>query len=119
MSSPHAMNPNAQRFELDAALATRIKEAVVALDGVADLSSGSFGEVSVLYPGQRVTGIRKPSPREDTAIEVHAIVDVSAGKVLQVLADDIRRAAHAACPELARVDVVFADAVASEDNSQL
>lgn len=107
------------RFELDAATAKRIKAEVLALSGVADLSSGTFGEVSVLFAGERVTGIRKPSPREDTAIEIHVVVDVSAEKVLQLLADEIRAAALGACPELLRVDVTFADAVSGAEAAEI
>lgn len=38
------------------------------------------------------------------------MVDVAAEKVLQELGTEIRRAAMAACPQLKRVDVIFADA---------
>ena len=101
----------APRFELDLSTAQHIKSAVLALNGVGGLSAGSFGEVALLFAGDRVSGIRKPSPRVDTAIEIHTVVDVSAGKVLHELASEIRSSAMAACPELVRVDVIFADAI--------
>lgn len=110
MTSPGSSSQAEQQFQLDLDAAHRIKEAVTDLEGVAGLSAGSFGEVSLLFAGDRVSGIRKPSPREDTVIEIHVVVDVAAGKVLQELGAEIRSAAMAACPELARVDVIFADA---------
>lgn len=44
-------------------------------------------------------------------IEIHVVVDVSAEKVLHELGAEIRGAALSACPELTRVDVIFADAI--------
>lgn len=110
MTTPSPSSQPEQRFQLDLDAAQRIKEAVTSLEGVAGLSAGSFGEISLLFAGARVRGIRKPSPREDTAIEIHVVVDVAAEKVLQELGTEIRRAAMAACPQLKRVDVIFADA---------
>ena len=101
----------APRFELDLSTAQRIKNEVLSLSGVGGLSAGSFGEVALLFAGAKVSGIRKPSPREDTVIEIHAIVDVSANKILHKLAREVRIAAMNACPQLNRVDVVFADAI--------
>lgn len=110
MTTPSPSSQPEQRFQLDLDAAQRIKEAVTSLEGVAGLSAGSFGEISLLFAGARVGGIRKPSPREDTAIEIHVVVDIAAEKVLQELGTEIRRAAMAACPQLKRVDVIFADA---------
>ncbi|NMF32636.1 hypothetical protein HF851_10175 [Corynebacterium ammoniagenes] len=111
MTSAGTSLPQGHQFQLDLDTAQRIKDAVVSLDGVAELSAGSFGEVSLLFAGARVGGIRKPSPREDTVIEIHVVVDVSSEKVLQELGAEIRQAAMAACSELTRVDVIFADAI--------
>lgn len=111
MTSPRTARPQDSRFVLDLGTAQRIRDEVLALIGVGGLSAGSFGEVSLLFAGDRVTGLRKPSPREDTVIEIHVVVDVSAEKVLHDLGAEIRGAALSACPELTRVDVIFADAI--------
>lgn len=111
MTSPHSAPPRDSRFILDLVTAQRIRDNVLALNGVGGLSAGSFGEVSLLFAGDRVIGLRKPSPREDTVIEIHAVVDVSAEKVLHELGAEIRGTARLACPELTRVDVIFADAI--------
>lgn len=62
MTSAGTSLPQGHQFQLDLDTAQRIKDAVVSLDGVAELSAGSFGEVSLLFAGARVGGIRKPSP---------------------------------------------------------
>src|SRR5699024_7706459 len=110
MTSPGSSSQAEQHFQLDLDAAHRIKSAVTDLEGVAGLSAGSFGEVSLLFAGDRVSGIRKPSPREDTVIEIHVVVDVAAAHAPQDPLADIRIAAMPPSPDLALVDVIFADA---------
>ncbi|MCH6197774.1 hypothetical protein MHT86_09765 [Corynebacterium mastitidis] len=73
--------------------------------GVADLHSGTFGEASLLYPGQRVRGLRL---REGSHLEVHLVADLDATANLHHLAEEVRRVAHRATGFA--VDVVIADA---------
>ena len=79
-----------QNAELTADTARAIAAAVVGLEGVAKLSPGRFGEVSLLFPGERINGISRPSPRDDTHLELHVVVDVSAGVPLAALGETVR-----------------------------
>lgn len=97
--------------ELTLPIATSIAESVTDLRGVAKLSPGRFGEVALLFPGERVHGIRRPSPQDDTHLELHIVVDVSAGVPLAELGDATRTTVRATWPVVRRVDVVFDDAV--------
>ena len=97
--------------ELTLPLATSIAEAVTDLRGVAKLSPGRFGEVALLFPGERVHGIRRPNPQDDTHLELHIVVDVSAGVPLAELGDVTRTTVRTTWPAVRRVDVVFDDAV--------
>lgn len=107
------MSTSRPGFELSAVQANAIAAAVSRIPGVARLDGGRFGEVSVLFPGQRVTGLRRPDPRDDTHLQIYIALDTSAGVPIGTLAPSIRSAALDTCPQLHRVDVVFADAVAS------
>ena len=102
-----------QKAELTADTARAIAAAVVGLEGVAKLSPGRFGEVSLLFPGERIRGISRPSPRDDTHLELHVVVDVSAGVSLAALGETVRDTVRTTWPAARTVDVVFADAVAS------
>ncbi|TVU85598.1 hypothetical protein FQN05_02555 [Corynebacterium aurimucosum] len=97
--------------ELTLPIATSIAESVTDLRGVAKLSPGRFGEVALLFPGERVHGIRRPRPQDDTHLELHIVVDVSAGVPLTELGDATRTTVRATWPAVRRVDVVFDDAV--------
>lgn len=97
--------------ELTLPLATSIAAAVTDLKGVAKLSPGRFGEVALLFPGERVHGIRRPHPQDDTHLELHIVVDVSAGVPLAELGDVTRTTVRTTWPAVRRVDVVFDDAV--------
>ena len=94
--------------ELTLPIATSIAESVTDLRGVAKLSPGRFGEVALLFPGERV---HRPSPQDDTHLELHIVVDVSAGVPLAELGDATRTTVCATWPAVRRVDVVFDDAV--------
>ncbi len=102
------------RFELSPEAAGSIAATIKAVAGVADLSAGRFGQVLLRFPGQTVTGLQFLGPKSDTELAAHVIVDVDALGArgsLQQLAGAVRDAAFAACPQLERLDVVFADAV--------
>ncbi|XOJ10100.1 hypothetical protein ACMXZU_02125 [Corynebacterium striatum] len=101
------------RFELDAPAAHRIVEGVLGTRGVAKLHAGTFGEVSLLYPGERVAGLKRPNPRDDHHLEVHIVFDVAQQVPVKDVAEGARAAALEACSELSRVDVVVADAISS------
>lgn len=85
-------------------IADRVRSAVLAVPGVADLHTGSFGEVATYLPGRRVDGVRV---RGDST-EVHVVIDwgVPAGRT----ADAVRTAT--ANITATRVDVVIQDVAA-------
>jgi len=68
-------------------LADRVSDAVLAVEGVEDLHSGTFGEVATYLPGRRVTGIRiRPE-----ATEVHVVLRW--GAPVRATADAVRAVA--------------------------
>jgi len=85
-------------------IADRVRAAVLAVPGVADMHSGSFGEVATYLPGRRVDGVRV---RSDST-EVHVVIEwgVPAGRT----ADAVRAAT--AKITATRVDVVIQDVAA-------
>ncbi|SFG16007.1 hypothetical protein [Corynebacterium spheniscorum] len=97
--------------------AREIVAAVRATPGVADLSSGSFGEVALLYPGARIPGLRVSTiGSEEPRLAVHVSVDLGAAAgarekpMLADIAEAIRGSVRSVgCTELP-IDVVFADA---------
>ncbi|WP_210400073.1 hypothetical protein [Corynebacterium sp. HMSC04H06] len=101
------------RFLLEADQAQGLAAALEGLPGVAELFGGRFGEVSLYFPGQRVPGIRQLHQRDDTQIEIQVVADLSSTKDLHDLADRVRDKARETVPELQRVDVRIADAVAN------
>lgn len=107
--------PRAQ-FELGVEQAQAIVDAVEKVRGVDSLSGGQFGEVSLFFPKKRIEGIRRPSPRDDSHIEIHVVADVSAGFPLAEIGDAVREAAQRACSELTRVDVEISDVSGSFRN---
>lgn len=100
-------------FELGIDQAQAIVDAVAAVRGVDSLAGGQFGDVSLFFPKKRIEGIRRPSPRDDSHIEIHVVANVGAGVPLADLGDAVRDAAERACPELSRVDVEIADVTGS------
>ena len=102
--------PRAQ-FELEVSHAHAIAEAVQKLNGVAGLDGGRYGSVNLLFPGERVSGMRRPDPRDDRHLQINVRVDISAQPDLYRLAEEIRSTARKVCTELDRVDVEFSDAV--------
>ncbi|WP_129667278.1 Asp23/Gls24 family envelope stress response protein [Phytoactinopolyspora endophytica] len=89
----------------------RMAAVVLAVDGVAELDGGRFGEVASYLPGRRVSGVRI---RDDGTAEVHVVLEW--GAVALDVADAVRRAA---LPTAVRpVDVVIADVAARGDDPQ-
>ncbi len=88
--------------------AVDVARAVRAVDGVADLHAGRFGEVALLYPRRRVAGLRvtlSPTPR----LEVHILADLRARRPLAQVAAAVREAVVRGGMALP-VDVIIADA---------
>lgn len=102
---------------IDADVARHLVDSITHLDGVDSMHAGSLGEVSLLYPGARVRGLRVQGDR----LEVHVVADLTGvpeGVGLVEVADRVRstaRAALAAAPEagarIDQIDVTIADAV--------
>ncbi len=90
--------------------ARRVEAAVLALPGVAGLSSGEFSEVALLYPGARVRGLRLSGSEVVPRLEVHVVADLRAAGNLYELSARVRAAAatYVSFP----VDVIIADAAA-------
>lgn len=108
-----------QAPQLEVADARSIASKVAEVHGVAALHHGRFGEVALLYPGERVSGLRRVSRAGELHIEIHVIADFSAGVNLYDLASDIRDVAQKACSiEIGRVDVIFSDATDSSTSNQ-
>lgn len=102
--------------------AVALAEKIVALDGVAELNSGTFGSVALLYPGDRVAGLQLTSPRDSVGqhLEVCITADVSAIDSLEALSDRVRETARAATSQLGLpVDVTVADVVATSGTGSL
>jgi len=88
-------------------LADAVRAAVLAVGGVADTHTGTFGEVGTYLPGRRVPGVRL---RRDGA-EVHAVLEW--GAPVGATADAIRAATASLTG--AAVDVVIQDVAAPPD----
>ncbi|AKK10336.1 hypothetical protein [Corynebacterium uterequi] len=84
-----------------------IVKSVLAVPGVHDMYAGTFGEVSLLYPGERARGLRLG----DDTLRVHVVADLASlgGAPLHELGERIRTAV-APLTDYA-VDVIIADAV--------
>ncbi|GEM_PF-712325 len=92
--------------------AAALRDAVLAVPGVAGVDAGRFGEVALLLPGQRVDGFR-PSERDGRrGLEAHLVFDVSSGRNVRDVARDARAAIVAATdPEsVGFVDIIVTDA---------
>ena len=107
MTSPGRPQPDPARWtsplRLDAQQAAAISDAVAAVDGVAGLSGGEFGQVGSSLADGSVTGVRV----DDERVQVHIVADYGmplqstansigaavapwlAGRSLQVSVDDI------------------------------
>ncbi len=77
---------DAERADSAPELADVIAAAVTAVDGVADLHGGMFGEAATYLPGRRVPGIRLG----DDGTEIH--VSLQFGAPLRATAEAVRDA---------------------------
>ncbi|WP_075724675.1 hypothetical protein [Corynebacterium aquilae] len=84
--------------------AQALVERICGVDGVAGMHRGRFGEVAMLFPGDRVGGIRLI----DDVLDVHVVADTSAKRNLFEVAADVEAAARAA--GASNVLVTFGDA---------
>lgn len=89
--------------------ADHVADAVLAVDGVASLHGGVFGEIGTYLPGRRVAGI---AIRDDMT-EIHIAVTPTA--VVRDTADAVRRAVRAVVD--APVNVVVEDVMTADDVS--
>lgn len=98
--------------------AKTIVSEILALPGVARMHPGAFGEVALLYPRERVPGLRiidDPKTDQPKRIEVHIVANLSAlanseGKsetTFNDLSDEIRKILSTRTP--LSVDVLIAD----------
>ncbi|MHA2788043.1 hypothetical protein ACXZ66_02695 [Corynebacterium sp. S7] len=89
------------------------RDAALSVAGVADLHPGKYGEVALLFPGERidgVTAIHHGPIDEVDGIEVHLVVDASSRPNLFELSREVRSAVQSATG-IEVVDVIIADAV--------
>ncbi len=89
--------------------ARALAAAVAAVPGVEKLAQGTYGQIALLFPGERVPGLRLA---DADRLEVHVVVDLAAlglGADLHAFSRRLRAiaAAHTDLP----VTVVLADAV--------
>lgn len=99
---------------LTADQAEAVAAAITALDPVAGLDGGRFGEVALLFPGRRVTGLREAAGR--LAAHVRLRVAGPGDGDLRPRLDEVRAAARGALgPGDDRpIDVVLADVTGGE-----
>lgn len=96
---------------LDREKAEELVEAIHAIDGVAGLDGGQFGEVAMLFPGKRIRGIHVSKPRGgdgSARFEVNIVADLATLPNLAELATNVRNVVmtYVDIP----VDVTVADA---------
>lgn len=109
---PGAGTTPAVRHDDDAAAASdAVAAAVLAVPGVADLHSGTYGEVATYLAGRRVNGVRL---RPDGSAEVHVVLLF--GVPVLGTADLVRRAVQAV--RAGPVDVSVQDVVAARTAPQ-
>lgn len=95
--------------------AQRLADRILSVPGVADLHSGMFGEVGLLFPGARVPGLRVEG-REQTRLQVHIVLDLATAPDVSQVASAVRAAAAEVTDD--PVDVIVADAVDTRDTPE-
>ena len=90
-------------------VAEGVRDAAVAVDGVAALHGGRVGEIATYLPNTRIEGLKAISRDGRTGFEVHFIFDVASGRKVQDVAEDVRAAVLGAS-DAEFVDVVAGDA---------
>jgi len=90
-------------------VAEGVRDAAVAVDGVAALHGGRVGEIATYLPNTRIEGLKAISRDGRTGFEVHFVFDVASGRKVQDVAEDVRTAVLGAS-DAEFVDVVAGDA---------
>lgn len=90
-------------------VAEGVRDAAVAVDGVAALHGGRVGEIATYLPNTRIEGIKAISRDGREGFEVHFVFDVASGRKVQDVAEDVRKAVLDAS-DAEFVDVVAGDA---------
>lgn len=90
-------------------VAEGVRDAAVAVDGVAALHGGRVGEIATYLPNTRIEGLKAISRDGRTGFEVHFVFDVASGRKVQDVAEDVRAAVFGAS-DAEFVDVVAGDA---------
>ena len=90
-------------------VAEGVRDAAVAVDGVAALHGGRVGEIATYLPNTRIEGMKAISRDGRTGFEVHFVFDVASGRKVQDVAEDVRAAVLGAS-DAEFVDVVAGDA---------
>ena len=90
-------------------VAEGVRDAAVAVDGVAALHGGRVGEIATYLPNTRIEGLKAISRDGRTGFEVHFVFDVASGRTVQDVAEDVRAAVLGAS-DAEFVDVVAGDA---------
>ncbi|MGX0629205.1 hypothetical protein ACUW8P_000279 [Corynebacterium afermentans] len=90
-------------------VAEGVRDAAVAVDGVAALHGGRVGEIATYLPNARIEGLKAISRDDRTGFEVHFVFDVASGRKVQDVAEDVRAAVLGAS-DAEFVDVVAGDA---------
>ncbi|WP_293830898.1 hypothetical protein [uncultured Corynebacterium sp.] len=90
-------------------VAEGVRDAAVAVGGVAALHGGRVGEIATYLPNTRIEGLKAISRDGRTGFEVHFVFDVASGRKVQDVAEDVRAAVLGAS-DAEFVDVVAGDA---------
>ncbi|MDK8879408.1 hypothetical protein [Corynebacterium sp. MSK008] len=90
-------------------VAEGVRDAAIAVDGVAALHGGRVGEIATYLPNTRIEGLKAASRDGRTGFEVHFVFDVASGRKVQDVAEDVRAAVLGAS-DAEFVDVVAGDA---------
>lgn len=90
--------------------AAALSEALLGVEGVDSLHAGRFGQIALIYSGDRYPGLWHPSPTEDKprGLEIHLVVTRDGLKNLKGIADRAR--ALASDYFAGAIDVIIADA---------
>lgn len=107
MSTPRPSGlPSLPSYESAHALA----EKILGIDGVAELRGGRFGEVALLYPRRKITGLRLDDMQDQQALEVN--VAAYYGYNFAELAQSITATvADSDFCDVTSIDVVISDVV--------
>ena len=93
-------------YPLDRDRAATLAAQIEAVDGVAALYPGKFGEITLLYPQVRVPGIR--FSQDEKAVTIYLVADVSVDTPLPHAADEVREIAATALPDHT-INIIFSE----------